>query len=162
MSDKKQIAEKMVLMVAGQDRSGDLGQDIGAEANALDNAGLRERISGESRILDLRSAENENEFVDSQLKIFGVRTQLDLGECELPEKSSAGVVGRIIGAVRGFVWRLLKFAFGWIVFHQNVINEQQAITLAHEVRLRKRENRELLERIELLESRIKPTEEVSS
>jgi len=152
----------MVLMVAGRDRSGDLGQDVEAEANALDNAGVRERILNESRILELRSAENEGDFVDRQLKIFGVRTQLDLGECGMPENSSVGVVGRIIGAVRVFVWRLLRFAFEWIIFHQNVINEQQAITLAHEVRLRKRENKELLKRIELLESRIKPTEEVSS
>jgi len=152
MSDKEQSSDSMVLMVAGRDRSGDLRRDVCAEEMALVDPALRERMADGGRVLALRESVTENDFIDCQLEVLGVRTQLDLGECELPESSS--VVGRVVGAVRGFVWKLLRFAFEWMLFHQNVINEQQAITLAHEVRLRKRENEDLRKRLDALESKL--------
>ena len=158
MSAKEE--KDMLLMVAGQDRVQDLGRSISAEAQAMDNSALRHQISMEAAVLGLGQVDNESDYLTHQLEAFGMRTQLDLNKCPLPENSSGGLFRRIVGAVRNFVWRLVRFAFEWTIFHQNVINEQQAITLAHEVRLRRRENDELRKRIELLESKLAITEEV--
>ncbi len=160
MSDKEQMRDEIFLTVAGRDRSGDLGRDICAAAKALDDPGLQKSFDDGAVITALGSAENENDFIERHLEVFGQRTQLDFGKCRLP--ATSGIAGRIIGVVRKFVWRLLRFAFEWMVFRQNVVNEQQAIALEHEVSLRKRENEELLKRVEYLESKIGLNEEVGS
>ncbi len=152
MSDKEDI--KMVLTVAGKDRSDDLGRDINAAAKALNNPILQKSIDDGAAVLALGEADTEDDFIDDYLKVFGARTQVDLSRCSLPDGASSGVGGRVVGLVRKFVWRLLRFAFEWNVFHQNVVNEQQAIALAHEVRLRKRENDDLRKRIDELESNV--------
>jgi hypothetical protein len=158
MSDKKHSSGKLILTVAGLDRCGDLGRDICANAKALDDPILQKSIDDSDVVLELGKSANENIFMDSYLKCFVDRTQVDLSKCNLPNGAYSGVLGRAIGIVRNFVWRLLRFSFEWNVFHQNVVNEQQAIALAHEVRLRKRENDDLRKRINELESKSNPGE----
>jgi len=156
MSDEKNNSDDIVLLVAGEERSGGLGQSIRDEAARLGNPALSERLSGELLISELSEIANEEEYLTRQLELLGTRTQLDLNQCELPDSSSGGLPKKLIGKLRGFIWRLIRFAPEWMVYKQNTVNEQLAISMAHEVRLRRRENEELRRRIESLESATAP------
>jgi hypothetical protein len=144
---------KILLTVAGEDCSAELGQQIAAEAAAVDAHQLREHLAGELVLTTLAEEKSEEDFLTHQLELFGTRTQLDMNKCSLPD-SSGGIARRMLGKLRGLVWKLLRFAFDWITFHQNAVNEQQILTLSHEVRLRRRENAELRRRIEALEKKM--------
>lgn len=152
MCDTPNTLNAPILRVAGRDRIDDLGAAIDSDAAASDDPVFRDRIQGESVILDLANAASESDYHDRQLAIHGMRTQLDLAELSPPQ--STGVVGPVVGSLRKFLWRMTRFGLDWTVFHQNGINEQAARTLEHEVRLRKRENEALRERIAALESRL--------
>ena len=142
----------MQLKIGGNERTNDLARQFAAEAAGLRLPGFERRLSDELSILDLKNAEDEAAFLDKLVEIYGERTQIDLAKCRLPS-GSGGAVSKLVGALRSFIWRLLKFAFGWLVFNQNVINEQQVVALAHEVRLRQKENADLRSRIEEIERR---------
>jgi hypothetical protein len=159
MSDGKKTDCGMVLTVAGKNRSRDIGRDIAAEAAAFDNAEFRVKTADAAAILELGKVSSEEDYLTLQLEILGQRNQIDLNECTLPEGSNESLPKRIIGKLRGVLWRLIRFGFEWTLFHQNAITEQQAITLAHEVRLRRRENDELRKRISVLEQRLNGTQD---
>jgi hypothetical protein len=142
----------MRLKIGGKERTDDLARRFAAEAAGMNLPGFERLLSDELSILDLRDAEDEAAFLDKLVEIYGERTQIDLEKCRLPS-GSGGAVSKLVGALRSFAWRLLKFAFGWLVFNPNVINDQQVTALAHEVRLRQKENAELRSRIEELERR---------
>jgi hypothetical protein len=142
---------KLFLTVAGLDCAASLGTEVETEAAGLSAPQLQERLNGELILTALADLNSEEAFLSHQLEYFGTRTQIDLNHCPMPNSDGA-FSQRMIGRMRGFAWRLLRFAFDWTAFHQNVINEQQMLTLSHEVRLRRRENAELLRRIKALEA----------
>lgn len=151
MSDKNNITENVVVTVAGKDRSAGLGRSIISEAESLDDPVLQKCLADSAVILELNREKQEDDFAKKYMEVFHPRTQLDLGKCKLPDSSNAGIAQRPIAAVRKIVWRLLRFVFEWVIFKQNVVNEQQVIALEHEIILRKRENEGLRKRIEKLE-----------
>jgi len=140
------------IMVAGRER-GDLPEQIEAAAAAMRNPQLEKMLIDEQPILAVRDAADEEAHLSRQLQIFGARSQTDIADIQLPQPAG-GAALRLINIPRAFVWRLLKFAFERFALKQNIINEQQIITLEKEVRLRRRESAELQRRIEVLEKRL--------
>ncbi len=146
------------IKVAGKERSHDLGDEISVAAANLQNPDLEGLLADERPIRELLAISDEETFLTRYLEVSGARNQIDLNRCKLPS-TSGGITKRTLALVRQLVWRLNKFAFEWLLFHLNVINEQQSISLAHEVRLRRKENAELQARIEALEKRVLKKEE---
>ncbi len=143
-------SEHKTLTVAGVDRRADLGQEIAAQAAALPGKWVGERLRGESPILDLGEATSEQEFLDRHLKIFGTRTHLGFDDFSFPPGRS--FVGRVVGLFRRLGWRIMRPPHEWVAFQQTAVNIQLYQALELEVRLRKRENAELRERLHALEA----------
>ncbi len=150
----------MLVTVAGQDCTQSLGAEIAAAARNLNAPGIRDRIAGESAILELGTTANESEFLDRHLTLFGNRTQVALADFNLPNSGKG--LGRIAGLIRGVLWRLMRHPHDWTVFHQNTINLQAVRTLELEVRLRRREASELRKRLTALEARCNHLESTPS
>jgi len=156
MSERQHPSNEMVLTVAGQDCTAGLGAEIASAAQAIDTPAMRNRISGESEILDLGHLANESDFLDRHLALAGNRTQVSLTTFKLPAAGNG--LRRIAGAIRTVLWRLMRHPHDWTVFHQNAINLQAVRALELEVRLRRREAEQLRERLSALETRCKELE----
>ena len=149
---------EFLLQVAGKDCSGGWGAEIRAAAVSLRNPALEKMLSDATSLLSLREAGSEEDLLSTQLQVCGARSQVDVADCRLPQTEGRGAAARLLRLPRAFVWRLLKFAFGWLAFKQNAVNEQLVAMLAEEVRLRRRENAELRRRIDELEERMRRSE----
>ena len=156
MSERQHPSNEMVLTVAGKDCTAGLGAEIASAARGIDHTWMRDRISGESEILDLGHLANESDFLDRHIALFGHRTQVTFTNFKQPAAGNG--LGRIAGAIRNVLWRLMLHPHDWTVFHQNAINLQAVRALELEVRLRRREAEQLRERLSALESRCKELE----
>ncbi len=137
------------VLAGGQAFSADQLRALQADAAALHDPDLAERIAGESAILDLCGARDEVAYQDRLLQIFGNRTQIGFERMRRPP--ARGLKGRLLEAVRHVLWSLMRGPHDWAAFQQNAVNEQAVKALALEVRLRRRESEVLRARIEALE-----------
>lgn len=144
------MSEPLKLQVAGKDRSGDLGREIAGTAAARPDCGLGRQISHEMDVLELRTADGSEEYLDRHVKTLRVRNQVDPSAFEGP--GACGLMNR----VRRFLWRLLRYQHDWVSFRQNSINVQLSYELEFEKEERKKQVAELEKRIRELEKRKTP------
>lgn len=155
MSGDAMTGETSVRVLAGgQAFSEEQLRALQADAAAIRDADLAERIAGESAILGLCGAGDEAAYQDRLLDIFGNRTQIGFERMRRPP--ARGLKGRVLEAVRRVLWSLMRGPHDWAAFQQNAVNEQATKALALEVRLRRRENEALRTRLEELERAVAP------
>ncbi len=142
------------VLAGGQSFSTGQLRALQADAAAIDDFDLAERIAGESAILDLCGAGDEAAYQDRLLTIFGNRTQIGFERMRRPP--ARGVRGRLLAAVRRLLWSLMRGPHDWVAFQQNAVNEQAIKALALEVRLRRREGEVLRTRLDALERTVLP------
>ena len=131
----------MKLIVAGKDRSHDIAPEI-AQA-ALATSRLDEPPvfpSDDYSVLSLRAAQTDGEFLDAMIKAMWNRTGISTLDFHVPGRTS--VKGRIMTAVRRFLWKLLRYQHDRIAFQQNTINAQMTAAIEF---LRTEQKREILE-----------------
>ena len=142
------------VLARGQAFSAEQLRVLRADAAALHDPDLAERIAGESAILGLCGARDEAAYQDRLLHIFGNRTQIGFERMRRPP--ARGLKGRLLETVRRVLWSLMRGPHDWAAFQQNAVNEQAVKALALEVRLRRRESEALRARLEALERAVAP------
>jgi hypothetical protein len=147
--DATTIINSVRVLAGGQAFSEGQLRALQEDAAAIQDADLAERIAGESAILGLCGARDEEAYQDRMLEIFGNRTQIGFERMRRPP--ARGLKGRLLETLRRVLWSLMRWPHDWAAFQQNAVNEQSIKALALEVRLRRRESEALRARLEALE-----------
>lgn len=138
------------VVVAGRDRSADLGAELMAAAARRPDRGLSRCIADEAPVLALKTAVNEAEFLSRYLALVQSRNRIDTQRFETP--AGAGALGRLATWFRLLRWRLFRYQHDWMAFRQNAINVSVAYQLEFERLAREKQIAELDERLRRIEA----------
>lgn len=142
----------MNIIVAGQDRSRELGQDLRREAEALARADTSRRpaeIPPGIAALNLRNAKSESAYLDELMRLLRYRDGVSPLPYRIPV--APGLRGRLLGRVKEFFWKLLRYQHARMAFRQNLINTQLTSALEFELTARQKEVADLQKRVAALE-----------
>ena len=111
----------MNLSVAGQDRGGDLGREIAAAAERLQASGAVGALAPEHSALVLKAATDRADYLRRYLELLRLRHGVRTADYDVPRRP--GWAGRVAGAVKTVLWKLLRYQHDRIAFQQNAVNE---------------------------------------
>ena len=111
----------MKLIVAGRDRSADLGARVEAEAGALPATAAPRIFAPSHTALRLRNCADEREFLAAYLRLL--RHHLGLEPAGLPVPRPPGPAGALLAAVRRGLWRILGYQQERLAARQTAVNE---------------------------------------
>ena len=142
----------MRLVVANNDVTSSLGADIAdAAQERAKHASPRFHVPEVSALL-LRNCKNEGEYFATFVKLLRMRHGASTDDFEI--QRAPGFIGGMMKAIRGFLWKLLRYQHDRMIFQQNLINEMLIHAVEFEVAQRNREISKL--RAELAELRQNP------
>ncbi|MBN1674714.1 MAG: hypothetical protein JXR37_26960 [Kiritimatiellae bacterium] len=146
----------MKLVIAGKDRSADLGPELAAAAAQRAAPELADRLRRHEAVLGLRSAPSQAAYLETLIDLLRVRHHADTGPFAIPTRP--GLAGRVQASVKRFLWKLLRYQHDRMVFQQNAVNTglTYALELQHE--LHQRELAALTQRVEEVEGRLRELE----
>jgi len=127
------------IKIAGDDRTQDILSGADATPPSADPAAL------------LLQARNEAEYL-SQL-LSKLRTESGLRTTALNPSTRPGPLGRLQGALRRFLWKLLRYQHDHMAFQQSAINTQTAAALEFLRTEYRRDLDRLAERLDALEKK---------
>jgi len=137
----------MKLIVAGQDRTAELGAALRAVAVARP-AGLKPAVLPESiSALRLRDAANEAEYLDELVRLLRYRDNVDTLPFDIPR--SPGPLGAVLVRCKAALWNLLRYQHDRITFRQNLVSHLHSSALEFQ----QREIQELRRRLAALKSK---------
>ncbi len=140
----------MKVVVAGKDRTQDLGREITAAANPLSQKGVVPFLSPHHSALSLKSARNEREFLDTFTNLTRMRHGVRTGDFYIA--AQPGWKGRVMAWLKAALWRRLRYQHDRIAFQQNLINELNTQALERQNAVLTEEIGQLRRRIEQLEN----------
>ena len=140
----------MKIIIAGKDRTSDLGSEIQQSAETLKKGKGPIFISPEISAADLLNTGSEHEYLQELIRLLRYRDAVDTLDFDIPKKP--GLFGLIAAKLKTFLWKLLRYQHDRIVFRHNLINGIFTSTLEFESALREKETVELKRRIEALEA----------
>jgi len=144
----------MKIVIANEDRTSELGDELRRTARSRGDEARTRRLSPQDSALSLRAARSEAEFVAQFERLLyirhGVRTDLDY----VPRKR--GLAGALAASVRKWLWRLLRYQHETQAGQQNLLNELIIETLAWHRQLQERELDALRKRVAELEHGSRP------
>ena len=111
----------MKITVAGQDRSGDLGQAVAAEAARLQATGGIGELSPAHSARNLQAAGDANDYSRRFVELLRMRHGVRTSDYYIPR--GPGLRGKVAVALKSILWKLLRYQHERITYQQNLINE---------------------------------------
>lgn len=142
----------MKLIVAGQDRTQDLGQTLRHEAEAMermDSSRKPAEISSGISALALRHATSDADYLNELIRLLRYRHGVDTLDFKIPGRR--GPRGWLMIRIKKALWKLLRYQHDRIAFRQNWINAMLFSTLEFEIAARRKEVAELSRQVAQLE-----------
>jgi hypothetical protein len=138
----------MRILISGRECSSELAASIRADADRWKSDPRCAFLPAELSALSLRDARSETEYQDRLLRLVRAKSGTDTRTFDMPRRP--GISGRLWGAVRVFLWKLLRYQHDRTTFRQNLVNQGLAAALEFEAA----ERRRLERRVEDLERRL--------
>jgi len=138
----------MKIFISGKDRTADVGMSIAAEATQRMKDPRCAFLGWPINALSLGDVNNEGSFSDRYLQLLRAKSHVNTLDFDIPRRP--GLVGSVQGAIRKFLWKLLRYQHDRITFRQNLINSQLASALEFE----REEKKKLAGRVAELEKRL--------
>ncbi len=143
----------MKLIVAGKDRSADLGDDIASEAAALaHNNTLHHRTHYDS-VLQLRNGESMAEYLQTYTPLMRICSGLHIALTTPQSPTGRGPGQRLRRWLQPLLLRVFTHGHAYIIHQQATINELLATALELEVAESQRRCAALEARLAILEER---------
>lgn len=142
----------MKIMIAGQDRTRDVGESLRRQAGAMQGAPACRKpacFPEEISALALARAKSDAEYMEELIRLILYRDAVDTFDFTIPRKP--GLAGRLKTGLKAFLWKLLRYQHDRIAFRQNLINGLYSSALEFEVALRRKEAADLKRRVSELE-----------
>lgn len=142
----------MKIIVAGQDRTQELGQALRQQVEGMRRGDIRRQpaqVSTAISALSLRQAASESDYLDELVRLMRYREGVDTLDFYIPVRPGLG--GRLLGRVKQALWKLLRYQHDRITYRQNLINSLLAGALEFESAARRKNEAELNKRIAELE-----------
>ena len=111
----------MKITVAGQDRSGDLGQAVAAEAARLQAAGGIGALAPDHTALRLKVEDPRQDYLGKFIDLLRIRHGIRTTDYYIPR--GPGLRGKVAVALKTFLWKLLRYQHDRITYQQNTVNE---------------------------------------
>ena len=146
----------MKVVVAGKDRTAELGPALSAGAQAMVGRDHAPKMLEEVYTsLSLRDAGNDAEFLDRLVLLLWHKTGVATVGFYMPRKP--GPLGWIGAQLRRALWKVLRYQHDRIAYQQNMINTQLTVALEFMHEQYKGHIAELRTRVEELERAAKKT-----
>jgi hypothetical protein len=145
----------MQIIIAGEDRTGELGEKIRQNAAGLKRLTGRSappEISAEIGALTLRKASSDAEYLRHFLRLLRYRDAFDTYDFDIPRRPSP--LGAVMSGLKKFLWKLLRYQHDRIAFRQNLINGLFTGAVEFEAAERKKTDDDLARRLAGLEARL--------
>ncbi len=110
----------MKIVVAGTDRTAEWAPRIEAEVARMSAQGECVFLPPALSALRLREARTESEYLGLLTELARRRHHIDTLGFRAPRRP--GAVGIIMGRVRAFLWRLLRYQHDRMAYRQNLVN----------------------------------------
>jgi len=130
----------MQLLIAGEDRSRDLGPAI---ARGAPQTRAARRYAPADSALSLKAAKDEADFAERFCRLVWMRHSLRTDDFPIP--SRPGWRGRVMAGIKRVLWKLLRYQHDRIAFQQNLLNELLIAALELQRRLVERRAAEMLD-----------------
>ena len=111
----------MKITVAGQDRTGDLGPAMAAEADRLRAGGGIGALAPDHTALRLKRSRDLDDYVYHFVELLRMRHGVRTSDYYIPR--GPGLRGTVAVAVKTFLWKLLRYQHDRLTLQQNLINE---------------------------------------
>lgn len=109
----------MHLIIAGKDRSSDIGEDL--TRRAARHQGALSRWSPQDSALSLKESRDAGDYLGRYCKLLRLRFALSTEPFAIPGKP--GAAGTLLRKVKAFLWKLLRYQHDRMAYQQNAINE---------------------------------------
>ena len=139
----------MKITVAGQDRTGDLGSAVAAEADRLRTGGGIGALAPDHTALRLKRSRDLDDYVYHFIELLRMRHGVRTSDYHIPR--GPGLRGTVAVAVKTFLWKLLRYQHDRLTLQQNLINELEINSAEFQRDRLKQEIAELKRRIDSLE-----------
>ncbi len=142
----------MKIVVAGRDRTPELGPELRRAAEAMARLAPRRqpaRIPPELSALALARAGSEADYLAILLRLIRCRDAVSTLDFNIPRHP--GPIGLVLARIKAFLWKLLRYQHDRIAFRQHLVNAQLTGALEFEVMARQKEIAELQRRLAELE-----------
>ena len=143
----------MKLIVAGKDRSADLGDDLAREAAALAQSNTILPCGHDDSVLHLRDGASMAEYLQVYTPLMRINGGLRIALTTPPRPPRRGLVPRLRRWLRPLLLRVLRHEHAYIVHQQSTFNELLATALEFEVAESQRRCAEIETRLAALEAR---------
>ena len=143
----------MKLIVAGKDRSADLGHDIAREAVALAQSNTILPCGHDDAVLRLRDGASMAEYLKIYTPLMCINGGLRIALTTPPRPRRRGLVPRLRRWLRPLLLRVLTHEHAYIIHQQSTFNELLATALEFEVAESQRRCAEIETRLAALEDR---------
>ena len=110
----------MKIVVAGQDRSGDLGPALQRDAAAASGRAAMDVYPPELHATSLKQAKTEGEYLARLMELVRRRQHADVRRFQPSRRH--GFLGSISLRVRQFMWRVLHYQHEYTMSRQNAVN----------------------------------------
>mgnify|MGYP001585232594 CR=1 FL=1 len=152
----------MRLVIAGKDRTSDLGQAMAARAAR--HQGALSAWSPRDSALFLRESRDSSDYFDQFWRLMRLHHSVSTDFFHIPARP--GRAGNLTRQIKKVLWRVLRYQHDHVTFQQNIINElvtsaaefQQAIARKQVADL-ERKVRRLEAGLKALESKLGPGKE---
>lgn len=109
------------VTVAGKDRAADLGRSLAEEAARLKANGSIGSLAPEHTALRLKRSMDLDDYVYHFIELLRMRHGVRTADYYIPR--GPGLRGKVAVAVKGFLWKLLRYQHDRITLQQNLVNE---------------------------------------
>ncbi len=147
----------MKLIVAGKDRSADLGDDLAREAAALASSNTSIHCAHDDAVLRLREVSSMAEYLKTYAPLMRSNGGLRIALTTPPRPPRRGLMPRLRRWLRPLLLRVLTHEHAYIVHQQATFNELIATALEFEVEESQRRCAEIETRLAALEARCADT-----
>ncbi|MDD4870172.1 MAG: hypothetical protein PHR77_06395 [Kiritimatiellae bacterium] len=111
----------MNLIIAGKDRTSDIGQQIVNRAKQRVQNSPVPFLSPQHSALCLKDEITADGYLKQFVRLLKMRHGASTAPFPIPAR--AGLSGRIMAVLRRVLWKLLRYQHDRITFQQNLINE---------------------------------------
>jgi hypothetical protein len=143
----------MKLIIAGKDRSSDLGQQMADRAKQRVQSNSISFLSPQHSALRLKEEITSEGYLGQYIQLLRIRHGVSTAPFAVPAR--AGLSGRIMAMVRRFLWRLLRYQHDRTTFQQNLINELLIDGIEMQQKMMQDKTERIMKRMETLEAEVK-------
>jgi len=143
----------MKLIIAGKDKSSDLGYQIADRAKKLEQNNFVNLLSPQHSALRLKKEVTSAEYLGQFIQLLRIRHGVNTAPFKVPART--GLSGRIMAMLRRFLWKLLRYQHDRITFQQNLINELLIDGIEMQQKMIQDKTEGLIKRMETLETEIR-------